>query len=268
MPEPDEYLQVLTERERLIAKRLADGYTIGEIGKQLGIAASTVAGFRQKIMLKLRLSNRAELALFAINTGITSLHERIIRPPKPRVVRSPVLTERERLLAKLLVDGQDKAVIAARLGIKSKSVTVMRYRLMRKFDLPDHAALVRYASEIDITSPQQRRAVGKARPDRLSVHTSPAGPPARVQDVRQSVTMIKPRLPLTKRDREVLKLLADGYQNHEIAETLGISPHTVESNRAHLMLKLGLHDLASLVKYAIQLGLTTTTEHRPSNDQT
>ncbi|MEW6286031.1 MAG: response regulator transcription factor [Chloroflexota bacterium] len=60
---------------------------------------------------------------------------------------------------------------------------------------------------------------------------------------------------LTPRESEVLSLLAEGKNNDEIAEILGISVHTVARHRENLMSKLGLHSRSELVKYAIRKGL-------------
>jgi len=60
--------------------------------------------------------------------------------------------------------------------------------------------------------------------------------------------------PLTKREREVLKLIAEGKSNKEIADLLFVSVHTVERHRANMMEKLNLKKIADLVKYAIQKG--------------
>jgi len=59
---------------------------------------------------------------------------------------------------------------------------------------------------------------------------------------------------LTIREREVLKLIAEGKSNKEIAEVLFISVHTVERHRANIMAKLNMKKTAELVKYAIQKG--------------
>jgi len=59
---------------------------------------------------------------------------------------------------------------------------------------------------------------------------------------------------LTKREREVLKLIAEGKSNKDIADLLFISVHTVERHRANMMEKLKLKKTADLVKYAIQKG--------------
>lgn len=60
---------------------------------------------------------------------------------------------------------------------------------------------------------------------------------------------------LSQREREVLKLIAEGYKNKEIADDLCISLKTVEKHRANLMKKLDLHNAAALTAYAIEQGL-------------
>ncbi len=57
---------------------------------------------------------------------------------------------------------------------------------------------------------------------------------------------------LTTREREIVRLLADGRSNKETASLLGISVRTSETHRASLMRKLGLDSLASLVRYAVR----------------
>jgi DNA-binding NarL/FixJ family response regulator len=60
---------------------------------------------------------------------------------------------------------------------------------------------------------------------------------------------------LTDREQEVLKLIADGLPNQDIADKLTISVKTVERHRANIMAKLNLHSRTELVKYAIRKGL-------------
>ncbi len=61
--------------------------------------------------------------------------------------------------------------------------------------------------------------------------------------------------PLSEREREVLRLLALGHTNQEIAQMLFISVRTAETHRAHIMRKLGLSSRAELVRYALAEGL-------------
>lgn len=60
---------------------------------------------------------------------------------------------------------------------------------------------------------------------------------------------------ITQREKEVLKLLAEGYMNKEIGDLLNISTKTVEKHRANIMGKLDLHNAAALTAYAIEQGL-------------
>jgi len=62
---------------------------------------------------------------------------------------------------------------------------------------------------------------------------------------------------LTHREREILKLIAEGYKNKEIAKELCISVKTVEKHRSNLMEKLNLHNVQALTTYAIEKGLVS-----------
>lgn len=83
--------------------------------------------------------------------------------------------------------------------------------------------------------------------------------PARVEDTRSDV-----QLELTPRQREVLTLIAEGYSTRDIARALGISVKTVETHRAQLMDRLDIHDVASLVRYAIKMKLVSLEERAPT----
>lgn len=60
---------------------------------------------------------------------------------------------------------------------------------------------------------------------------------------------------LTKREKEVLCLVAEGYTSRQVAERLGIKIKTVETHRANIKDKLALRNLAQLVIYAIREGI-------------
>ena len=66
---------------------------------------------------------------------------------------------------------------------------------------------------------------------------------------------IAPKDPLTPREQEVIKLIAEAHTNDEIAETLVISKKTVERHRANILEKLGMRDRVELTRYAIKRGL-------------
>jgi two-component system response regulator NreC len=84
-------------------------------------------------------------------------------------------------------------------------------------------------------SPYLRAVSGEAR-------LTPSGAPSQLTKASYDA--------LTVRERQVLDLTAQGYTNGEIGERLGISARTVETHRAHLMLKLGLKSRLELTRYA------------------
>jgi DNA-binding NarL/FixJ family response regulator len=61
--------------------------------------------------------------------------------------------------------------------------------------------------------------------------------------------------PLTAREREIVKLIAEGYSTRRIAESLVISEKTVDRHRTNILVKLGMHDRVELTRYAIRRGL-------------
>jgi DNA-binding NarL/FixJ family response regulator len=74
---------------------------------------------------------------------------------------------------------------------------------------------------------------------------------AHLQDIRD------PYEQLTDRERDVLKLMAEGHTTQEIADMLVISPKTVEGHKTNLMSKLGIHNRTDLIKYALRKGIIT-----------
>jgi len=74
---------------------------------------------------------------------------------------------------------------------------------------------------------------------------------------RGIVESTSPLLKLSSREREILQLVAEGKSSAYIAQTLFISPKTVETYRSRLMQKLCINDLPSLIKFAIQHGITS-----------
>lgn len=87
--------------------------------------------------------------------------------------------------------------------------------------------------------------------DALIRHDPHVAPPASVRktSTRQTTTE------LSEREREVLKLLAEGYGLDEAAAILNISPATIRKHREHLFMKLGTHNIAKLTLIAVRMGL-------------
>jgi DNA-binding NarL/FixJ family response regulator len=89
---------------------------------------------------------------------------------------------------------------------------------------------------------------------------SPSAARILVEDYQQEASIRKEQDPykqLTDREREILKLLAEGYNTREIANMLVISNKTVEGHKTNLMSKLDIHNRTNLVKYALRKGIIT-----------
>jgi DNA-binding NarL/FixJ family response regulator len=81
-----------------------------------------------------------------------------------------------------------------------------------------------------------------------------------VEGYQQGIDLVKDRDPykqLTNREREILKLLAEGHTTQEIATMLVLSPKTVDRHKTNLMSKLAIHSRADLIKYALRKGIIT-----------
>lgn len=102
---------------------------------------------------------------------------------------------------------------------------------------------------------------GKSRTDELDVikhvfiNAEPSPPHTSLRKLTSDISSNEIALPLSRRQREVLKLMAEGHPTKAIALMLKISAKTVETHRALLMERLDIHDLAGLVRYAIRTGL-------------
>ena len=73
--------------------------------------------------------------------------------------------------------------------------------------------------------------------------------------MKDGLVVRQPLQKLTERQVEVLQLVTQGYRTRAIAERLGLSVKTVESHRGEIMKRLHVHDVASLVRYAVRVGL-------------
>ena len=74
--------------------------------------------------------------------------------------------------------------------------------------------------------------------------------------ISNAVAARRPLHALTERQVQVLKLVTEGQRTREVAQRLGLSIKTVESHRSEIMKRLNIHDVVSLARYAIRVGLT------------
>jgi DNA-binding NarL/FixJ family response regulator len=73
--------------------------------------------------------------------------------------------------------------------------------------------------------------------------------------IEKAIERRSPLAKLTNRQIEVLRLVAEGHRTRDIADRLKLSIKTVESHRGEVMKRLGIHDVVSLVRYALRVGL-------------
>ena len=85
----------------------------------------------------------------------------------------------------------------------------------------------------------------------------PSAAAALIDSFRKKSEGAEPYGGLTPREREILKLIAEGHTSREIADSLFISIKTVMGHRAKIMEKLGLHNRTELIKYALRKGLVS-----------
>ena len=85
----------------------------------------------------------------------------------------------------------------------------------------------------------------------------PSAAAALIEEYCQRTEKADPYDTLTAREREVLKLVADGHTSREIADMLFLSPKTVLGHRTKIMEKLNIHNRTELIKYAMRKGLVS-----------
>jgi DNA-binding NarL/FixJ family response regulator len=77
--------------------------------------------------------------------------------------------------------------------------------------------------------------------------------------ITEALDLRRPLHKLTERQVQVLRMVAEGHRTRDIANTLGLSVKTVESHRGEIMKRLRVHDVVSLVRYALRVGLIPLT---------
>ncbi len=83
----------------------------------------------------------------------------------------------------------------------------------------------------------------------------PISKPVIMEYVRRTNAKLSPGEKLTSRQREILQLVAEGRSTKQIASGLSVSVKTIEAHRAQLMKRLGINEVAGLVRYAARIGL-------------
>ena len=115
--------------------------------------------------------------------------------------------------------------------------------------------VVKRAAELDLLI--AIRSVHRGSP----VHPTRPSPKARGREVRHASSR-----PLSPREAEVLRLLAQGYTNQEAADRLAVSVKTIETHRKRLSAKLGLKTRAQLFRFAVEIGLLDRDADQPGGE--
>jgi len=151
-----------------------------------------------------------------------------------------------------LLNGIDVARALRKEGLRTK-VILLTFHTERQYVVPALEAgvsgyVVKTQASADLV-----RALHEVGRGRIYVSPAISG------DVAEAVRRRKApsRDPLTRREREVLQLIAEGKSTKEVAAILGVSVKTADTHRTHIMAKLDIHDTAGLVHYAIREGLTS-----------
>ena len=165
-----------------------------------------------------------------------------------------LLPEQSQVSAWECMDRVRRAVASARVGAEGKalarpltiSVGIADFRLTPEAD-PVESWLHRADAALYQAKARGKNCVQMSGHDSSPLPFHPSAPPAADAALR----------PLSPREREVLRLVADGKSSKEVAVALTIAVTTVESHRRQIMEKLELRTTAELTKYAIRQGLTS-----------
>jgi DNA-binding NarL/FixJ family response regulator/anti-sigma regulatory factor (Ser/Thr protein kinase) len=122
---------------------------------------------------------------------------------------------------------------------------------------PDPASAHHYAAPLDADDPDPDLVEACRAAMHGEAFLYPAAIAAYMRDFLRRGEYLggPPKDPLTRREREIVRLIADSRTGREIADALVISEKTVERHRANILLKLGLRDRVALTRYAIRRGL-------------
>jgi DNA-binding NarL/FixJ family response regulator len=154
----------------------------------------------------------------------------------------PVLTARETEVLKFVAEGLTNEQTALQMEVSIKTVQKHRQSLMNKLNLHHTAGLAGYAVsrnlvfDGDFHRKLAHRFNGRSGPSPIARNPT------------------RPDKEITPREAQILKLLAKGLVNKQIASELNISIKTVGNHRLELMRRLGIHHVAGLTRYAMSNG--------------
>ena len=201
--------------------------------------------------------------LLADDHAILRAGLRVLLDAQPDMTVVAEAADGHEALDRARVNRPDVAVVDQTLELLRREVPATRLLVLTMHDDPAYAGLTLAAGATghvvkDAESAELLAAIRAVHRGRTFVRTGDgveAGMPS------ESATAVVP--PLSRRERQVLELLARGHTNREVAQRLTLSVKTIETYRSRLNDKLGLHSRADLVRLAMDLGLLTARTDEP-----
>ena len=204
--------------------------------------------------------------LLADDHAILRAGLRVLLDAQPDMTVVAEAADGHEALDRALVNRPDVAVVDLTMpgmsGVQTlerlrREVPATRLLVLTMHDDPAYAGLTLAAGATghvvkDAESSELLAAIRAVHRGRTFVHT---GSDVDSGTQLESPTMVVP--PLSRRERQVLELLARGHTNREVAQRLSLSVKTIETYRSRLSDKLNLHSRADLVRLAMDLGLLT-----------
>jgi DNA-binding NarL/FixJ family response regulator len=164
-------------------------------------------------------------------------------PYAPSKTAQLCLTPRETEVLKFVAEGLTNEQTALQMKVSVKTVQKHRQSLMNKLNLHHTAGLAGYAFSRKVLFAEDFHRMLASR------FNGRCGQSAIARNSTQ------PGKEITPREEQVLKLLAEGLVNKQIASELNISIKTVSNHRLDIMKRLGIHHVAGLTRYAMSEGL-------------
>ena len=198
----------------------------------LGLRIRAQAGSQQ---------GRHQLTFVVGGEGLTRSGD--LAAQNPRGSNSKPLTLREQEVLKFIVEGLTNKQVAREIGVSVKTVEKHRQEIMNKLRIHHTAGLTCYALANGIVFPKTVSAsMAKRVPSSRGNCSSPIEEAGRHRGI-------------TARETQILRLIAGGLLNKQIAAELQLSIKTVANHRQDVMKRLNIHHIAGLTRYAVSNGL-------------
>jgi DNA-binding NarL/FixJ family response regulator len=168
-----------------------------------------------------------------------TLHLPASRRPNVR----KALTPREAQVLQFIVEGLTNKQVAQEIQVSVKTVEKHRQEIMNKLNIHHTAGLTCYALSNGIAFPSTVSASMARR-----VPSSRGNCSSSIEEALEDRT-------ITPRETQVLRLIAEGFLNKQIAAELQLSIKTVANHRQEVMKRLNIHHIAGLTRYAVSKGL-------------